>query len=131
MAAPEHAQTEPSAAADAVLDQFRALPLPDRLRHLPGLLDSVLQSERRGKVVFYLETLLARIAPERSPFFVSRSQIEALHAFSPDELARLTDDDIATISERMETHFRQDWYLEEVVIHAQTILDEQEATPIA
>ncbi len=108
-----------------VTEVLQTLSDEEQLSALPMMLDRALTGDKRNRVIHYLETLLVGAAPERSPFHVSRDTVRSFHAFSEEELALLTDEDVAHIGARMEAHFRQDWYAEEVVFHVQAMLDEK------
>ena len=103
--------------------------LSEHLVGLPGVLEASLNSDIRDRVIHYLETLLARVAPERSPFYVSRERLASTHAFTEAELAQLTPDDLSEMSDRLQAHYREDWFPEEIIFHAQAMLDEKEKTP--
>ena len=108
---------------------YDASTLSEHLVGLPGVLEASLNSDIRDRVIHYLETLLARVAPERSPFHVSRERLASTHAFTEAELAQLTPDDLSEMSDRLQAHYREDWYPEEIVFHAQAMLDEKAKSP--
>ncbi len=100
--------------------------IDEQLAGLPSALEAALASDKRERVIHYLEAVLAVAAPERSPFYVGRDNLMSTQVFSDEELARLSDEDIAEIGSRMQEHFRQDWFDEEIVFYAQQMLDGKE-----
>ncbi|MCA9904383.1 MAG: hypothetical protein KC547_11035, partial [Anaerolineae bacterium] len=66
--------------------------LDEQLGGLPSVLEVALASDKRERVIRYLEAVLRVAAPERSPFFVGRHDLQSTHAFSKEQLARLSDD---------------------------------------
>ena len=120
MATPE--QSGELSRSDFDRDPLSPDTVDEQLAQLVTLLESALRSEKRERVIHYLEALLVRLVPERSPFYVGRENLRSTHALSEAELTQLTDEDIADIGDRLEAHFRQDWYAEEIVFHAQAVL---------
>lgn len=127
MADPERTAANSPPIPDSSLDDALSMKaIDEQLAGLPSALEAALASDKRERVIHYLEAVLAVAAPERSPFYVGRDNLKSTQVFSEDELARLSDEDIAEIGSRMQEHFRQDWYDEEIVFHAQQMLDEKE-----
>jgi hypothetical protein len=127
MPTPEQPAPESSPRTN-IAEAFRALPLAEQLTALPDILNTALASDKREKVIHYLETLLAEVVPEHSPFHVSRARVLAIGAYTAEELASFTDDDFEDIAERIEDHFRQDWINAEIVFHVQEMLEAKRAS---
>ncbi|MCA9906353.1 MAG: hypothetical protein KC547_21000 [Anaerolineae bacterium] len=120
------AANQPSPCDSSLHDAIGTKSIDEQLAGLPSTLEAALASDKRERVIHYLEAVLAVAVPERSPFYVGRDNLMSTRVFSEEELARLSDEDIAEIGSRMQEHFRQDWYDEEIVFHAQQMLDEKE-----
>lgn len=112
-----------------IRDLFQQLSPDEQLKALPAVLDTVLATDRRDRIVHYLETLLFKVAPDHSPFYVDQERLKQTQAFTIDELAQFSSHDLAEISDRLQTHYREDWYPEEIIFHAQALLDEKAKAP--
>jgi hypothetical protein len=99
------------------------------LHSLPSLLDAAIRTQGKEKVVHFLETYLARIAPEHSPFHVSREKLLQTHAYTDAELAQLSDTDFVDLSHRLEDSYRSEWFPQELIFHTEMLLENKRTYP--
>lgn len=125
----EHRKLKPEElleAKDRVLKHWRSLPPEHQATLLLVLFQEVMGRDMAGWAINALFTLYLqneergkRVLP-----LVSHAHLKRLN-ITNEELASLTDDDLATIAQRMQGHYEQDWFWAELEFHTEQVLQEK------
>lgn len=113
-------------AKDRMLEQWRLLPAEHQATILLVLFQEVMNREMAGWAVNALFSLSFQDQERGKPVIsgVSRAHLMEL-SISNEDLASLTDSDLTEIARRMQTHYEQDWFWDELEFHSEQVLREK------
>jgi len=113
-------------AKDRMLEQWRLLPAEHQATMLLVLFQEVMNREMAGRAVNALFSLYFQDQERGKSVIpgVSRAHLMEL-SISNEDLASLTDNDLTEIARRMQTHYEQDWFWDELEFHTEQVLREK------
>ncbi|MCA9906276.1 MAG: hypothetical protein KC547_20615 [Anaerolineae bacterium] len=108
---------------DNLMLAFRQLPPEHQATMTLVLIGNVMEMPKYGG--WLREAYQLRFKTDELPedFRVTRTHLEQLLSHSQEAQERLTDDDLAAISERIHKHFKEDLFWDELTYHVAAILE--------
>ena len=120
-------------AKNALRDLWQELPPEHQATMLLVLLKEVLKGDHQAWMADAIARLHPQMmvpAPEMFPLpLVSRAKLAELD-LPAEQMATLTDADLAEIARRMYAHYAQDWFWDEFAFHADAVLREKGADDV-
>ena len=115
---------------DRLLEHWRTLPSEHQATMLLVFFQEVMSRDMAGWTVNALFSLYFQNLERGESVVpaVTRAHLKEL-SITNEELASLTDDDLAKISRRIQTHYTQDLFWDELAFHTEQVLREKHSTP--